>query len=199
MNKQGADISQQMLDDTMLVEGILDGRTELFRLLSERYAEQLMRMVRRLVPSKEDAEEVTQDALVEAYRSLARFERQQSSLKTWLMRIAYHMALKHYRQRQKPVPIVDAKQEWLDNLSDEEADEILSDTSPDRISLLERAIGLLKPDDQMLLNFYYFDGYSIKEIQEITGHDGGYLRSRLQWIRKKLAVTIKTLEKHEKE
>ena len=190
MNKQSADISKQMPDDTMLVEGILDGRTELFRQLAERYAEQLMRMVRRLVPSKEDAEEVTQDALVEAYKSLARFDRQQSSLKTWLMRIAYHMALKHYRQSQKAVPIVDAKQEWLENLSDEEADEILSDTSPDRISLLERAIGLLKPDDQMLLNFYYFDSYSIKEIQEITGHDGGYLRSRLQWIRKKLAVLI---------
>ena len=129
MNKQDADISQQMPDDAMLVEGILDGQTELFRQLAERYAEHLMRMVRRLVPSKEDAEEVTQDALVEAYRSLARFDKQQSSLKTWLMRIAYHMALKHYRQRQKPVPIVDAKQEWLDNLSDEEADEILSDTS----------------------------------------------------------------------
>ena len=206
MNKQDADISQQMPDDAMLVEGIQDGRTELFRQRAERYAEHLMRMVRHLVPSKEDAEEVTQDALVEAYKSLARLDRQQSSLKTWLMRIAYHMALKHYRQRQKSVPIVDARQEWLDkqsstlvNLSDEEADEILSDTSPDRISLLERAIGLLKPDDQMLLNFYYFDGYSIKEIQEITGHDGGYLRSRLQWIRKKLAVTIKTLEKHEKE
>ncbi len=192
MNKQGADISQQMPDDAMLVEGILDGQTELFRLLAERYAEQLMRMVRRLVPSKEDAEEVTQDALVEAYKSLPRFNRQQSGLKTWLMRIAYHMALKHYRQSQKAVPIVDARQEWLDNLSDEEADEILSDTSPDHISLLERAIGLLKPDDQMLLNFYYFDGYSIKEIQEITGHDGGYLRSRLQWIRKKLAKEIRT-------
>lgn len=192
MDKTSTDISQQTLDDTMLVEGILDGKTELFRQLTERYAEHLMRMVRRLVPSKEDAEEVTQDALVEAYRSLARFDRQQSSLKTWLMRIAYHMALKHYRQNQKAVPIVDARQEWLDNISDDEADALLSDTSADRIAQLERAIGLLKPDDRMLLTFYYYDDCSIKEIQEITGRDGGYLRSRLQWIRKKLAKEIRT-------
>ena len=192
MDKTSTDISQQTLDDTMLVEGILDGKTELFRQLTERYAEHLMRMVRRLVPSKEDAEEVTQDALVEAYRSLARFDRQQSSLKTWLIRIAYHMALKHYRQNQKAVPIVDARQEWLDNISDDEADALLSDTSADRIAQLERAIDLLKPDDRMLLTFYYYDDCSIKEIQEITGRDGGYLRSRLQWIRKKLAKEIRT-------
>jgi len=192
MDKTSTDISQQTLDDTMLVEGILDGKTELFRQLTGRYAEHLMRMVRRLVPSKEDAEEVTQDALVEAYRSLARFDRQQSSLKTWLMRIAYHMALKHYRQNQKAVPIVDARQEWLDNISDDEADALLSDTSADRIAQLERAIDLLKPDDRMLLTFYYYDDCSIKEIQEITGRDGGYLRSRLQWIRKKLAKEIRT-------
>lgn len=192
MDKTSTDISQQTPDDTMLVEGILDGKTELFRQLTERYAEHLMRMVRRLVPSKEDAEEVTQDALVEAYRSLARFDRQQSSLKTWLMRIAYHMALKHYRQNQKAVPIVDARQEWLDNISDDEADALLSDTSADRIAQLERAIDLLKPDDRMLLTFYYYDDCSIKEIQEITGRDGGYLRSRLQWIRKKLAKEIRT-------
>lgn len=188
-----------MPDDLELVSRILNGERDQFRLLAERYAEHLMRMVRRLVPSKEDAEEVTQDALLEAYKSLSRFDKKQSSLQTWMMRIAYHMALKHYRKSQKSVPIADAKQEWLDNMTDNEADEILSDTSSDRLSLLERAIDQLKPDDQMLLSFYYFDDYSIKEISQITGQDGGYLRSRLQWIRKKLAVIIKQLEKYERQ
>ena len=194
MNKTSADISQQTLDDATLVERILDGQTHLFRLVAERYAEHLMRMVRRMVPSREDAEEVAQDALVEAFRSLARFDRQQASLQTWLMRIAYHMALKHYRQRQKAVPLVDAKQEWLDNMTDEEADEILSDTSTDRLSRLEQAIDLLKPDDRMLLNLYDFDNRPIREIAGITEHEESYLRSRLQWIRKRLAITIKALE-----
>ena len=189
---------QAKRDEATLVERILKGETELFRLVAERYATQIMRMVGRLVPSKEDAEEVTQDALLEAYKSLSRFEEKQSSLQTWLMRIAYHMALKHYRARQKSVAFVDTKQEWLDNMSDDEADELLADTSTDRLSLLEKATDLLKPDDQMLLSFYYFDGYSIKDITNITGRDGGYLRSRLQWIRKRLAATIKSLEDNER-
>ena len=187
---------QARLSDSALVGRILNGETELFRLVAERYAERMMRMVGRLVPSKEDAEEVTQDALLEAYKSLSRFDEKQASFPTWLLRIAYHMALKHYRKRLKTVPLVETRQDWLNNMSDEEADELLADTSSDRLSLLEKATEMLKPDDRMLLSLYYFDGYSIKEISSITGHDGGYLRSRLQWIRKKLAATIKLLEKN---
>lgn len=198
MNTNRETNPQAKWDEATLVERILKGETELFRLVAERYATQIMRMVSRLVPSKEDAEEVTQDALLEAYKSLSRFEEKQSSLQTWLMRIAYHMALKHYRARQKSVAFVDTKQEWLNNMSDDEADELLADTSSDRLSLLEKATEMLKPDDQMLLSFYYFDGYSIKDITNITGRDGGYLRSRLQWIRKRLAATIKSLEENER-
>ena len=192
-------IPQAKPDDKEIVSRILNGERDLYRLLAERYAERIMRMVRRLVPTKEDAEEVTQDALLEAFKSLSRFDRKQSGLQTWLMRIAYNMALRHYRQSQKTVPIANAKQEWLENMSDDEADEILSDTSSDRLSLLGQATDQLKPDDQMLLSFYYYDDYSIKDISQITGRDGGYLRSRLQWIRKKLAVIIKQLENHERQ
>ena len=55
---------QANIDDSVLVRGILDGQTGLFRLLAERYAGRMMGMIRRLVPAKEDAEEVTQDALL---------------------------------------------------------------------------------------------------------------------------------------
>ena len=158
-----------------------------------------MGSISEIIPQAKPDDLELVNALLEAFKSLSRFDKKQSSLQTWLMRIAYHMALKHYRQSQKLVPIADAKQEWLENMSDDETDEILSDTSSDRLSLLERAVDQLKPDDQMLLSFYYFDDYSIKEISQITGHDGGYLRSRLQWIRKKLAVIIKQLENYERQ
>ena len=77
-------IPQAKPDDLELVSRIQNGERDQFRLLAERYAERLMRMVRRLVPSKEDAEEVTQDALLEAFKSLSRFDKKQSSLQTWL-------------------------------------------------------------------------------------------------------------------
>lgn len=197
MKKETGNSPRSMQDETLLIRRILDGQTELFRQLANRYAEQVLRMVGRLIPSSEEAEEATQDTLLEAYQSLGRYDARKASFQTWLMRIAYHTALKHYRQRQKYVTIVDMEQQWLDTIPDNEADALLGDTTNDRVALMEKAIGMLKPDDQMLLNLYYFDDHPIREIACITEHEESYLYSRLQWIRKKLAMTIKTLESNE--
>ena len=195
---------QAIQDETLLIRHILDGDTKLFRQLAGRYAEQVLRMVARLIPSHEEAEEATQDALLEAFQSLARYDARQASFQTWLMRIAYHTALKHYRQHHKSVQFVEMERDdgenqssWLDTIPDDETDVLLDDT--DRVTLMERSIDMLKPDDQMLLNLYYFDNRPIREISCITEHDESYLRSRLQWIRKRIAITIKTLESNEEE
>ena len=184
-------------DETLLISRILGGQTELFRQLASRYAGQVLRMVARLIPSPEEAEEATQDTLLEAFQNLARFDARKASFQTWLMRIAYHMALKHYRQHQLSVPMIEVAQNWLNTISDDETDVLLDDTAPDRVSLLESAITMLKPDDQMLLNLYYFDNRPIREISSIVERNESYLRSRLQWIRKRLAIIIKTLERNE--
>lgn len=182
-------------DETLLIGQILKGQTALYRQLAGRYAPQVMRMVGRLIPSPEEAEEMTQDTLFEAFQSLARFDARKASFSTWLMRIAYHTALKHYRQHHRAVAIVEMEQNWLETVPDDETDALLNDT--DRVALMENAIETLKPDDQMLLNFYYFDNRPIREIASILEREETYLHSRLQWIRKKLAITIKNLENNE--
>ena len=190
METTTGNISKAMHDETLLIRRILDGQKELFRQLVGRYAGQVLRMVARLIPSPEEAEEATQDTLLEAFQSLARYDARKASFQTWLMSIAYHTALKHYRQHHRSVTVIEVDQHWLETIPDDETDALLDDTSADRVALMERAIGTLKPDDQMLLNLYYFDNRPIREISCITEHEESYLRSRLQWIRTKLAVTI---------
>ncbi|MEE3384393.1 MAG: sigma-70 family RNA polymerase sigma factor [Prevotella sp.] len=182
-------------DEALLISRILDGQTALFRQLANRYAGQVLRMVARLIPSPEEAEEATQDTLMEAFQSLGRYDARQASFQTWLMRIAYHTALKHYRQKHRSLHMVEVERQRLDTFPDEEADALLDDT--DRVEFLERAIETLKPDDQMLLNLYYFDNRPMREIAIITEHEESYLHSRLQWIRKRLAITIRSLESEE--
>ena len=152
-------------------------------------------MVARLIPSEEEAKEATQDTLLEAFQSLARFDARKASFQTWLMRIAYHTALKHYRHHHRHVALVEVDQHWLETIPDAETDALLDNTSAERVAHMEKAIGTLKPDDQMLINLYYFDDRPIREIACITEREESYLRSRLQWIRKRLAITIKTLER----
>lgn len=183
-------------DEALLISRILDGQTMLFRELAGRYAGQVLRMVARLIPSPEEAEEATQDTLVEAFQSLSRYDARRASFRTWLMRIAYHTAHeKHYRQHHRSLPMMEVEQQRLDAFPDDETDALLDDT--DRVELMERAIEMLKPDDQMLLNLYYFDNRPMREIACITEREESYLHSRLQWIRKRIAITIKTLESNE--
>ena len=182
-------------DEALLISRILDGQTMLFRELAGRYAGQVLRMVARLIPSHEEAEEATQDTLVEAFQSLSRYDARRASFRTWLMRIAYHTTLKHYRQHHKSLPMMEVEQQRLDAFPDDETDALLDDT--DRVELMERAIEMLKPDDQMLLNLYYFDNRPMREIACITEREESYLHSRLQWIRKRLAITIRSLESEE--
>lgn len=182
-------------DETLLISRILGGQTMLFRELAGRYAGQVLLMVARLIPSPEEAEEATQDTLVEAFQSLSRYDAQRASFRTWLMRIAYHTALKHYRQKHRSLPMMEVEQQRLDAFPDDETDALLDDT--DRVELMERAIETLKPDDQMLLNLYYFDNRPMREIACITEREESYLHSRLQWIRKRLAITIRSLESEE--
>ena len=198
METKTANVLQRSQDETMLIGLILDGQTNLFRQLASQYAERVLQLVSRMITSPEDAEEVTQDALLAAFQSLRRFDAQQASFPTWLSAIAYRTALKYLRDQQK-VLFVETDQTWLDSVPDNEADILLNDTRPDRLVFLDQAVSQLRPDDQMLLSFYYYDDKPIREISYITGRTEGYLRSRLQWIRKRMALTIKTLEADEKE
>ena len=198
MEAKTANVLQRSQDETMLIGLILEGQTNLFRQLASQYAERVLQLVSRMITSPEDAEEVTQDALLAAFQSLRRFDAQQASFPTWLSAIAYRTALKYLRDQQK-VLFVETDQTWLDSVPDNEADMLLNDTRPDRLVFLDQAVSQLRPDDQMLLSFYYYDDKPIREISYITGRTEGYLRSRLQWIRKRMALTIKTLEADEKE
>lgn len=89
MGQEIGNTTKVIQDETLLIQRILDGQTALFRQIANRYAGQVMRMVGRLIPSPEEAEEATQDTLLEAFQSLARYDARKASFQTWLMRIAH--------------------------------------------------------------------------------------------------------------
>ncbi len=182
--------------ETELICQILDGHPEQFRVLVDRYAASLLQMVNYIVPNKEDAEEVTQDSFLSAFESLSRYDTERASFKTWLMRIGYNTAMKKLR-KQKKITFVDMDNDQLYSIADSEVDALLCEMEEERLMLLEKAVELLSPDDQMILKLYYTDNLPLKEIGYVTDRTDTYLQSRLQWIRKKLARTIQTFEKND--
>lgn len=196
MKAQTHDKLHTMMDEDVIIRRILEGQTGLYRLLVNQYAEPTLSVIGRIVPIQEDAEDVLQDTFVAAYQSLASFDKEKASFKTWLMNIACHTALKRV-QRAADVDFVSIEEEVYVPVSDEEVDEMLDDDTPNRVELLGEAVRQLAPDDQCLLNLYYYDDMRLRDIATVMARAESYLRSRLQWIRKRLCHTIKTLENNE--
>jgi RNA polymerase sigma-70 factor (ECF subfamily) len=92
------------LSDEEVVRRVLAGDTSLFEILMRRYNQRLFRVTRGILADDAEAEDVTQEAYVRAFRELAKF-RGEASFSTWLTRIACHEALARSQKRRRLVPI----------------------------------------------------------------------------------------------
>jgi RNA polymerase sigma-70 factor (ECF subfamily) len=88
------------LPDDEIVARVCAGEASLFELVMRRYNARIFRAVRAIVRDNDEAEDVMQQAYVNAYVHLAAFEGR-ASLSTWLTRIAVHEALARARQSKK--------------------------------------------------------------------------------------------------
>ena len=167
-----------MTNDKQMFKNQRHGKkVEDFAPMVNQYGPALMAFVGRIVTIQEDAEDVVQEAFVSAYEHLNDYAPEKASLKTWLYRIAYHKALHH--------------------LGEDVPDELPDTTTAEQ---LDEAIQELPPEDQMLLQLYYFDQRPLKEIAYITGtasdslnREVSRLSSQLHRIRQRLRIILTRL------
>ena len=166
-------------------------RVEDFAPMVNQYGPALMAFVGRIVTIQEDAEDVVQETFVTAYEHLNDYAPEKASLKTWLFRIAYHKALNHLRRRKRQLEIPFM-------VGEDVPDELPDTTTAEQ---LDEAIQELPPEDQMLLQLYYFDQRPLKEIAYITGtasdslhREVSRLSSQLHRIRQRLRIILTRLK-----
>src|SRR5262245_26409669 len=111
----------ESLPDEELVSRVLAGDKALYELVMRRYNRRLYRVVRGIVGNDRDVEDVMQDAYVQAFQHLARFEGR-SRLSTWLTRIAINEALSRLKHAQRV-------EEW-DAMSETRRDTIVGESEP---------------------------------------------------------------------
>src|SRR5499425_1455227 len=83
--------------DAELVERYLAGDTAAFDEIMVRYERQIYRICYRFVENREDAMDLAQEVFIKAFEHLATFRRE-SSLKTWLYRIAINHCINHVKK-----------------------------------------------------------------------------------------------------
>jgi RNA polymerase sigma-70 factor (ECF subfamily) len=168
-------------------KGEREGQDEMFR----RFVNQVFCMIVKQVPDIMDAQELTQDTFLKAFRHIDRYDARQSSLSTWLCRIAYRLTLDFLKRRRPIVVSIEDSSVWQTDISDEELEAALSTGNEQRIEKLQELVQQLPNEEQMLLTLYYFDDLPLKEIAYITDADPKALAVRLYRIRRKLYKKLK--------
>jgi RNA polymerase sigma-70 factor (ECF subfamily) len=170
------------IDEERLIARAQSGDRVAFEELVRIYAERLHAVVLRLCASGHDAEEVTQEAFLRAWRAIDRFDGR-SQFFTWLYRIGVNEAKRRGKRRQgrmRVVSIDDAPQHELADLS--EAPETRARQSEARRAL-EAAVRALPIDYRAPLVLRDIAGLSTTEAAEILGLSEAAFKSRLHRAR----------------
>ena len=168
------DVPLDGADERALVEACLAGRREAFDLIVERHRRAVYQLCYRFVANHEDANDLTQDVFVRAYRGLRNF-RGQSSLGTWLYRIGVNVCLNRVSARALPTePIAD--RQFVDQGSDTGADRLLRQ---ERQARVRAAIAQLPRKQRATLILRMYREMSHQEIADALGSSVGAVKANI--------------------
>jgi RNA polymerase sigma-70 factor (ECF subfamily) len=168
-----------MNDDLPVIQRILAGDPESFRILVRRYEAPLCRLVRNLTRDPNDWEDLAQDVFLIAYTRLATFDGRQASFRTWLFTIARNKCFNALKKR-RPV-IAEALPEEPDSRTPE-----LSLCEKEWFRQLDAALDALPFEQKTAFVLAEIQELSLEEIVRIEGVPLGTVKSRLRRAKEKL-------------
>jgi RNA polymerase sigma-70 factor, ECF subfamily len=172
-------------DDADLIDQALDGRSEAFGQLVLKYQDRLYNTVFHVIGHAEDARDVTQEALVQAFVKLQTFRRD-SAFYTWLYRIAMNAAMSRARRRRKMASL-DASTADPPDDADQPAETM---ERKERCRQIQRAIAELPDDYRAAIVLREIDGHSYEAIAEILNLPLNTVRTRLHRARLQLRESL---------
>jgi RNA polymerase sigma-70 factor (ECF subfamily) len=183
-------------DDHPLIAASLEGDTDAFGELVRRYQDRLYNTVYRLLDNADDAQDVVQDAFLNAYQSLAGFKGD-SQFFTWLYRIAVNTAISHKRKQRLTFSIDggrngQARVEPLDTSDAGRPGEALERAEEER--RVQRALNRLSPEHREVLILKDLEGEKYEAMAERLGVPIGTIRSRLHRARSELRELLEQEE-----
>jgi len=161
-------------------------RNYAYNLIVRKYQERIYWHIRRIVITHEDADDVTQNTLIKAWKGLNNFKAK-SQLYTWLYRIATNESISFLNKKKKRffISINDIEHELALSLESDEQ------YSGDEIQLtLQKAILTLPEKQRLVFNMRYYDELKYDEISEILETSVGALKASYHHAVKKIETYI---------
>ena len=100
------------MEEINIIRSVLDGDTESFRLLVQRYQGPIVGMIRNIIDDHHMCEDIAQDVFFTAYRKLPSFDPGRSSFSTWLFTIARNKSI-NAAKKKRMVSMGTLPEYWL--------------------------------------------------------------------------------------
>ncbi len=156
---------------------------ELYRL----YSKAMLNVAFRIVGSIDEAEDVLQDAFLDAFNRVKDF-RQETTFGLWLKQIVVHRAINLLRKRK--LEMVELGEDQLENVADEESadDEELQY----KVAQVKEAMKELPDGYRVVLSLYLLEGYDHEEIGQVLNISENTSRTQFLRAKRKLNEILKS-------
>ncbi|SET75892.1 RNA polymerase, sigma-24 subunit, RpoE [Natronincola peptidivorans] len=178
--------------EKLLIVKAKNGDIESFELLISAYQKRAFNIAYRVLGNIEDANDVTQEALIKVYKSIHNFKGN-SSFSTWLYSIVNNACIDFIRKNKKVKLLYIDKQEE-DGYQKEIPDEI---NTPECLfeknevkRMIHDAINQLNYEQRTIIVLRDIQGFSYQEIGEILNISEGTVKSRINRARNNLKILI---------
>ena len=176
-------------NDQIIINQIIEGDTNAFAQLVDRYKDLVFTLAMRMMKNREEAEEVSQDTFIKVYKSLHKFKGD-SKFSTWIYKVTYNSCLDRIKKNKKHFNDVAIDDFTISKLKDvDNAFEAL--VEKEQHDTIQECLKLLPYDDSFLLTMYYFEEQSLDEIASIVGLTANNVKVKLFRSRKKLTQILK--------
>lgn len=181
------------MDDKDYIKAIREGEKEKFRFLIEKYQPMVFRTAMGFVHCEADAEDLTQETFICAYRSLNQF-REEAAFSTWIYRIALNLCLNHIK-RNKRKKLLSLSGQWFQealHLPDKSASPSERLINQQTAISVRRAIDSLPEKQRIAFILSKYDELPQKEIARIMELSEGAIEQLLQRAKINLQKKLKS-------
>ena len=168
----------ELQEQRVIVARALHGDQLAFNDIVDQYSALMLRTATMIVGDRDIAEDVVQDALIQAWHHLADL-REANALRPWLMRIVVNQCISFKRRLARSTAFI------RQTLSEQETD-LLARVADDHKGRLERdwdlarAIENLPPKQRVVIVLHYYNGMTLPEMAQTLQTSENTLKKRIQ-------------------
>ena len=175
-------------NDQHYINKVKEGDANSFAILVDNYKDLVFSLALKIMKNREEAEEVSQDTFIKAYRSLHNFKGE-SKFSTWLYKITYNNCMDRVKKisRSYNTHTID---EVVENRIESSESVLDSIERNERAQLMKECLSELPEDERTILWMFYYQELSLKEIIDVTSYSEANLKVKLHRARKKLLSIV---------